>query len=57
MFYMPHTKMLFGDAKTTCDGKFVVLSRIAIQIIPLPILSLSLSFPLPSNLPLDFITI
>lgn len=21
MFYMPHTKMLFGDAKTTCDGK------------------------------------
>jgi H+-translocating NAD(P) transhydrogenase len=22
MFYMPNTKMLFGDAKTTCDGKF-----------------------------------
>ena len=21
MFYMPNTKMLFGDAKTTCDGK------------------------------------
>jgi hypothetical protein len=21
MFYMPGTKMLFGDAKTTCDGK------------------------------------
>lgn len=22
MFFMPGTKMLFGDAKTTCDGKF-----------------------------------
>jgi hypothetical protein len=21
MFYMPGTKMLFGDAKTSCDGK------------------------------------
>ena len=21
MFYMPGTKMLFGDAKDTCDGK------------------------------------
>jgi len=21
MFFMPGTKMLFGDAKTTCDGK------------------------------------
>ncbi len=21
MFYMPGTKMLFGDAKKTCDGK------------------------------------
>jgi hypothetical protein len=21
MFYMPGTKMLFGDAKETCDGK------------------------------------
>lgn len=21
MFYMPGTKMLFGDAKTTCDGE------------------------------------
>ena len=21
MFYMPNTKMLFGDAKTTCDGE------------------------------------
>ncbi len=20
MFYMPNTKMLFGDAKTTCDA-------------------------------------
>ena len=26
MFYMPHTKMLFGDAKTTCDGEFPFLS-------------------------------
>ena len=24
MFYMPGTKMLFGDAKETCDGKEVV---------------------------------
>lgn len=23
MFYMPNTKMLFGDAKTTCDGKYL----------------------------------
>jgi hypothetical protein len=22
MFYMPGTKMLFGDAKASCDGKF-----------------------------------
>lgn len=21
MFYMPNTKMLFGDAKVSCDGK------------------------------------
>jgi len=21
MFYMPNTKMLFGDAKDSCDGK------------------------------------
>jgi NAD(P) transhydrogenase len=30
MFYMPGTKMLFGDAKDTCDGKsfFSVLSSI-----------------------------
>lgn len=26
MFYMPGTKMLFGDAKTTCDGKLVQVS-------------------------------
>lgn len=32
MFYMPGTKMLFGDAKDTCDGKrgvsFLVLLNI-----------------------------
>lgn len=22
MFYMPGTRMLFGDAKTTCDGEY-----------------------------------
>lgn len=22
MFYMPNTKMLFGDAKNSCDGKY-----------------------------------
>lgn len=22
MFYMPNTRMLFGDARITCDGKF-----------------------------------
>jgi len=22
MFYMPGTKMLFGDAKDTCEGKY-----------------------------------
>jgi NAD/NADP transhydrogenase beta subunit len=22
MFYMPNTKMLFGDAKVSCDGKY-----------------------------------
>jgi NAD/NADP transhydrogenase beta subunit len=22
MFYMPNTKMLFGDAKDTCDGTY-----------------------------------
>lgn len=27
MFYMPGTKMLFGDAKVTCDG----------EILPLPL--------------------
>ncbi|KAF8798089.1 PNTB-domain-containing protein, partial [Phlegmacium glaucopus] len=26
MFYMPGTKMLFGDAKDTCDGKWFFLS-------------------------------
>jgi NAD(P) transhydrogenase len=26
MFYMPGTKMLFGDAKTTCDGEFDLFS-------------------------------
>ena len=26
MFYMPGTKMLFGDAKDTCDGKQVFFS-------------------------------
>ena len=25
MFYMPGTKMLFGDAKDTCDGKRVFI--------------------------------
>jgi NAD/NADP transhydrogenase beta subunit len=25
MFYMPGTKMLFGDAKTSCDGKILTL--------------------------------
>jgi hypothetical protein len=25
MFYMPGTKMLFGDAKTSCDGKISLL--------------------------------
>lgn len=24
MFYMPGTKMLFGDAKKTCDGKLLL---------------------------------
>ena len=24
MFYMPNTKMLFGDAKDTCDGAYAV---------------------------------
>jgi NAD(P) transhydrogenase len=24
MFYMPNTKMLFGDAKDSCDGEFTV---------------------------------
>jgi NAD(P) transhydrogenase len=24
MFYMPGTKMLFGDAKTSCDGMFLL---------------------------------
>lgn len=24
MFYMPNTKMLFGDAKSTCDGRFIL---------------------------------
>lgn len=23
MFYKPNTKMLFGDAKTSCDGKLI----------------------------------
>lgn len=24
MFYMPNTKMLFGDAKESCDGEFPI---------------------------------
>jgi len=28
MFYMPGTKMLFGDAKDTCDGKWFFSSRL-----------------------------
>lgn len=24
MFYMPGTKMLFGDAKVTCDGECLI---------------------------------
>jgi hypothetical protein len=33
MFYMPGTKMLFGDAKDTCEGKsyFVPLMFMAKQ--------------------------
>jgi NAD/NADP transhydrogenase beta subunit len=27
MFYMPGTKMLFGDAKETCDGKIEMSLR------------------------------
>jgi len=29
MFYMPGTKMLFGDAKTSCDGKILALLNCA----------------------------
>jgi hypothetical protein len=25
MFYMPGTRMLFGDAKDSCDGKFLAV--------------------------------
>ena len=28
MFYMPGTKMLFGDAKDTCEGMFNLFSRV-----------------------------
>lgn len=31
MFYMPGTKMLFGDAKDTCEGA----SRVHILLLPL----------------------
>jgi H+-translocating NAD(P) transhydrogenase len=27
MFYMPGTKMLFGDAKDSCDGEFESMMR------------------------------
>ena len=27
MFYMPNTKMLFGDAKDTCDGAYLPSPR------------------------------
>lgn len=27
LFYMPSTRMLFGDAKATCDGMWILLLR------------------------------
>ena len=30
MFYMPGTKMLFGDAKDSCEGKFVNVAILAV---------------------------
>ena len=31
MFYMPGTKMLFGDAKDSCEGKFVNVTALAVS--------------------------
>jgi NAD(P) transhydrogenase len=30
MFYMPGTKMLFGDAKDSCDGKLSIYVEAAL---------------------------
>ena len=31
MFYMPGTKMLFGDAKDSCEGKFISAATVAVS--------------------------
>jgi NAD(P) transhydrogenase len=31
MFYMPNTKMLFGDAKSSCDGTYNLLNQIGLR--------------------------
>ena len=32
MFYMPGTKMLFGDAKDTCDGEVFLSSLVCLRL-------------------------
>lgn len=33
MFYMPNTKMLFGDAKVSCDGKYQFSRRFKFNLL------------------------
>jgi hypothetical protein len=33
MFYMPGTRMLFGDAKDSCDGKFLPVAYTVLSVL------------------------
>ena len=32
MFYMPGTKMLFGDAKDTCEGEYIPVMLLSVLL-------------------------